>query len=155
MEVIGTITKAHEDDHGLWIHADLLGDAQSQDVRGKVLAGAVRGFSAGYSILNYTTEMVDEQHVVNLTELKIQEGTVTVRPANELAEITSAKTDEANLLTLQNNIKQLEARIQQLEAAKTTGGAGDNTTSAVGLTGEDLELVKVKNFLERMKLEHG
>jgi hypothetical protein len=47
--VIGTVTRAHEDAKGLWIHADLSSDSTAQEARTKVAEGHVKGLSIGYA----------------------------------------------------------------------------------------------------------
>jgi len=95
MQVVGTITQAREDDIGLWIHADLSSDATAQEARAKAAEGHVTGLSIGYAIIGKSESNVDGEIVMDLTELKLLEVTLTPFPANELAEVTSAKSQDA------------------------------------------------------------
>ena len=92
MEVIGTVTRAREDDRGLWIHAELCADRTAQDARAKAAGGHVRGLSIGYVPLSKSEILLDGEVVMELKEIKLLEVTLTPFPANELAEVTSAKT---------------------------------------------------------------
>lgn len=92
VETIGIITEAKEDDYGLWIHAELSSTSTAQDIRTKVLEGIVNGLSIGLSVLEYDETYTDEGYVIgNIKEARIDEVTVTVKPANEYALITAAK----------------------------------------------------------------
>ncbi|MCY3018189.1 MAG: phage major capsid protein [Planctomycetota bacterium] len=90
-EVIGTVTQAREDTHGLWIHAELSSISLAQETRTKILEGHITGLSVGYRGLDYRWETVDGVKVKVWTECELWEATVTSRPANKLAVITAAK----------------------------------------------------------------
>ena len=90
-EVIGTIKEAKEDEHGLWIRAELSSIESAQDVRTLVQEGHVKNMSIGYNIINAEPAVIDGAEVYELKELRLLEVTVTTHPANELAVITGAK----------------------------------------------------------------
>jgi HK97 family phage prohead protease len=97
MATVGAIVGLEEDDHGLKFKAHWLGDDQSQAVRSKVIelmkADIRVGASIGYRVINYGY-IKDEQTgktFVELRECALEEITVTLRPANAAASITSAK----------------------------------------------------------------
>jgi HK97 family phage major capsid protein/HK97 family phage prohead protease len=104
LEVIGTITQAREDDYGLWVHAELDGEDTAQEMRRRVLQKEVRFLSVGFISLVQDTRELTSDEMQNVlpqrqgkpalihTEAKLLEVTVTVRPVNESAVITSAKT---------------------------------------------------------------
>jgi len=92
LEVVGRVTRAVEDDVGLWIHADFGSDATSQAARGKVLEGLVTGLSIGYVPLAGREVVIEGRRVRELTEVKLLEVTLTAFPANDLAEVTAAKS---------------------------------------------------------------
>lgn len=102
-DVVGNITQAKEDDYGLWIHADLSAVQAAQELRVKIHEGSVWGLSVGYEVLRWQTNADESGKVesVDLLECKLVEGTVTVRPANERAVITAAKSiqDEISAFT--------------------------------------------------------
>lgn len=102
MEVVGIITHAEEHQKGLWVHADFLSDATSQAVREKAVKKAVRGLSVGYNVIRWAAAKdPDGRDIVDLLELRLIEGTVTVKPVNELAQIYKAKAlDEPSASTL-------------------------------------------------------
>jgi HK97 family phage prohead protease len=111
LEAIGTITQAREDARGLWIHADLYPTQLAQDVRGKVLRKEAKFLSAGFlptenfdvrPMTDAEAEGViiqkrydkagNRRPVLIHREVKLAEGTVTLRPVNPNAVITSAKS---------------------------------------------------------------
>jgi len=127
-EVIGTITEAREDAKGLWIHADLSKVSLAQDIRTKILEGHVRGLSVGYRVIQAASVVEEGKTVMELSELMLREGTVTVKPANEEAGITDAKSqDGGSIATVLNEITQ---RLDKLESktTETKDGAGKATT---------------------------
>jgi len=95
-EVIGTVTQAKEDNIGLWIHADFAGDDISQAQRCKCAEGHVKGLSIGYVTLRADDIYMDGKSVQELQELKLLEVTLTPFAANELAQVTSAKSDNGD-----------------------------------------------------------
>jgi HK97 family phage prohead protease len=135
LDSIGTITQAREDDYGLWIHADLDAGDVAQQVREQVLAGRVTGLSVGFQTLR--AELRDG--VVYQTECKLLEGTVTMRPANEKAQITGAKTnsgisglgarDSGTAVAVQSPIPNLQSPIKNT-LGQTNDGRPAGTASA-------------------------
>lgn len=91
-DCIGTVTQAREDDYGLWIHAELSSVKLAQETRQKILEKHVRGLSVGFYPQQWEHDEVDGVRIVRHTEAILAEGTVTVRPANELCGIESAKS---------------------------------------------------------------
>lgn len=91
LEVVGTVTEAKEDEHGLWIHAEFSGSATAQEVRRLVAEGHVSGLSIGYIPVDWGYAEVNETDIVELKELKLLEVTITALPANELAVVRAAK----------------------------------------------------------------
>ena len=112
-DVVGIITEAREDDHGLFIHAEFSSTPLAQEVRTLVAEGMVKGLSIGYQVIDY--EIVDpasgglqdssmpqpvesgssypsQEAYVILKELRLMEGTVTPFPMNEEATITKVKS---------------------------------------------------------------
>jgi HK97 family phage prohead protease len=94
LEVIGTVTGAREDEYGLWIHAELSSDPVAQEARAKVAEGHVSGLSIGYIPISQRETVMDGEVVLELREIKLMEVTLTPFPANELAEVTAAKSAE-------------------------------------------------------------
>lgn len=91
-DVIGVITDAREDEYGLWIHADFLPDDEAQKARSKIVKGAVWGLSVGLEIVRYGEVIENDKHIFEIYEAKLLEGTITVKPLNENAVITAAKS---------------------------------------------------------------
>lgn len=113
-DVIGIITAAKEDDYGLFIHADLFPDEDAQRVRGKIAAGMKPGLSVGYRVIQHSYVTEENQRIVDLIELALEEGTVTVRPCNELATVTASKT-EGNTDSTDLDDAGLDARLAKIE----------------------------------------
>lgn len=98
-ETVGTIAEAKEDEKGLFIRAYFAPDADSQVAREKVVSGHVRKFSVGYIPLKWRDAKVlredgTEMSVVEITEAKMLEVTLTSVPVNPESVITGAKSQE-------------------------------------------------------------
>ncbi len=91
MEVIGTIASAKEDTRGLWIHADFASTDHAQEARKLAVEGHVSGLSIGYNAMAAAPLTEDGKTIIELTELRLLEVTLTARPVNELALVTDAK----------------------------------------------------------------
>lgn len=98
-DCIGTVTEAREDDYGLWIHAELSSVQLAQETRRKILEKHVRGLSVGFYPVQWEHDEVDGVHIVRHKEVILAEGTVTVRPANELCGIENAKSLRSGMPT--------------------------------------------------------
>ncbi len=164
MEAVGTITKAKEDDYGLWIHADFFGDDETQKTRAKLTAaidsGLQIGLSAGLGVIRYEPVNEENEGITNtiyeLKECKLYEGTLTLRPANEQAGVTNAKS-ENNLQPIIERLDKIENQLKTF-TAKTTTPAGDISnpvetvnTGDADLTAIGLELAKNRIIIERNK----
>lgn len=124
-ECIGTIVEAREDDIGLWIRAEFASSDDAQSIRAKIVEGHIKGLSVGYMAIRF--EIVNEEQedgttiqTVNHTECKLVEVTVTVRPANELAGITAAKSLSSNSPVAQVIGKTVAGSSAEAPAATTT-----------------------------------
>lgn len=113
-ELIGTWTEAEEDDFGLRFKARFSSDQLAQDTRRKIAEGHVDTLSVGFGPIAYgwKTQCADcgelypegdsncpgcksdrgGTMVLEHTEAKLYEATVTAIPMNEEAEIIAAKT---------------------------------------------------------------
>jgi len=92
LECIGTITEMKEDDFGLWFHGELSSVQMAQDVRVKVQEGHLNRASVGYGPMHWDFIDIDGRTVLEHLECKVFEVTITVIPANELAELTAVKS---------------------------------------------------------------
>ncbi|MCX7805708.1 MAG: phage major capsid protein, partial [Planctomycetota bacterium] len=93
LAVVGTVREAREDDRGLWFRAEFAPDPDSQAIRQKVVSGHVRSCSVGFRVLR-TEQRADSagQYRLGFVECILEEVTLTVRPANEDAVVTAAKS---------------------------------------------------------------
>lgn len=133
--VIGTIVEAREDNFGLWIHAELASTSLAQDIRRSVLEGHLSGLSVSFQTIRKDTETTADGDIVNLRELKILEGTITPFPANELAQITGAKSQDGTvetpaLVMIAQRIDRLENQLTALSKSGTAPAATDTGTAA-------------------------
>jgi HK97 family phage prohead protease len=96
LDLIGTIVEAKEDDYGLFIRAEYSQIARAQEVRMLVNEKHVDGLSVGFYPVAWKFEEREAgaAPILRHTECALAEGTVTVRPANILAGITSSKNHE-------------------------------------------------------------
>lgn len=155
MEVIGQVTEAKEDDHGLRIKARLSKVATAQDVRTKILEGLVSGLSVGYRVIQYSISEEGGKSIYNLLELTFEEATVTVKPVNELAGITSSKAQEPDLA---DRLLKIEQQLG-LTPGKTTEGSPAPSEDAssqadldAGLLAMETEIALNTILIERIKL---
>jgi len=93
-EAIGIVTQAREDARGLWIHAEFSSVASAQDARKQCAEGIVKYFSIGGEEINGNDVVEKGVSVHELTEVKLDEVTITPFPANEQAEITVVKSTD-------------------------------------------------------------
>ena len=126
MAAVGAITELKEDEYGLWFKATWLGDELSQTVRDKCLeldkADISIGSSIGYKTINYgfTKDAANDRTYVELRELALKEITITLKPANDVALITSAK-DADDVTDLIPAIKPIaEAKTDELSTEQKT-----------------------------------
>jgi HK97 family phage prohead protease len=165
LDTVGVITEAKEDSYGLWIHANYLADDDSQAIRAKVQAasdgGLAMGLSVGYRTIRYDISNEDGTTIYNLRELELREGTLTVRPCNELAGVTQSKSDggedrsalEDKLAALTGVSKSTISRAIDQAQAGAAGKTADPTGPEIaGL--DDLEAAINANriYLEREKI---
>jgi HK97 family phage prohead protease len=96
-KVVGSFT-AKEDARGLFIDADFLPDPDSQNVRTKCRAlrerGVTLGLSIGYQVIKHAFETVSGATVRILKELKLNEGSLTLFPMNEMALVRGVKSSD-------------------------------------------------------------
>jgi HK97 family phage prohead protease len=93
LECIGTVTEAKEDDVGGWFKAALASTPDAQNIRQKVLEGHIGTCSIGFVPVQYGwTKEGDIENVLEHTEMKMLEVTLTVCPMNEMAVLTAAKS---------------------------------------------------------------
>jgi HK97 family phage prohead protease len=98
VECVGTVVEAKEDDYGLYVRGIFSSVPLAQETRTKILEGHVQGLSVGYRPIRYEFRPLDpndpnSKQILAHLECQLLEATITVRPMNELAGITSAKTE--------------------------------------------------------------
>lgn len=90
---IGKVTKAYEDDHGLYVEAEF--DAENdtaQYVRKLAKEGRLYQFSFAYEVLDWgETELADGTKANELRKLNLFEVSLVQIPANQRAEVTEVK----------------------------------------------------------------
>ena len=94
--IIGTVVKAEEDDHGLLVEAVFdMENPKAQTVHRAVLSKAITKLSFAFSVLDdHTITLEDYGEVRELTELEIYEVSLVVVPANPRAQVVAAKDAE-------------------------------------------------------------
>lgn len=106
--VIGLVDELKEDDKGLWIKGRFADTDRAQEARKLTMMGAVDSFSIGYRTSDYS---YSDAGVRILKAIQLYEVSLTAFPANELAAVESAKSENSEsaeiLATLINITKQL------------------------------------------------
>jgi HK97 family phage prohead protease len=84
-----------EDGYGLKVDGEFFDDEDSQKARRKVKRlyerGIKIGLSMGYKTLRWLSDMMDGQSVRRLQEVRLNEGSLTLWPMNELARVDAVK----------------------------------------------------------------
>jgi hypothetical protein len=98
-KVVGSFT-AKEDAKGLFINADFLSDPDSQNMRTKLRElrerGVKLGLSIGFQAIKFVWDKINGEPVRLLKELKLNEGSLTLFPMNELALVTGVKSNDGD-----------------------------------------------------------
>ena len=95
LEEVGILKGAHEDDIGLSVSGGFLTDELSELVRAKVKAGAPRGLSVGFRVIQ--SRMANG--IEYITEAKLVELTITNNASDKNARILDARTVEPDSLS--------------------------------------------------------
>ena len=126
LEAVGGTVELTENDYGLKFAAEFLDDEKSQAVRQKILALRKQdlkiGTSIGYRVIKYgfITDDASGKTYVELTELALGELTATLKPANESALVTGAKSTDDHQTILAPFAAIQEAKVEDLDdEAKT------------------------------------
>lgn len=160
-DVVGTIVEAREDEFGLWIKAEFANTTKAQQVRQLVVDGHLWGLSVGYVPVRYQEVKEDDRYIVEHLEMKLVEGTITVRPMNESAIITSAKSlrdmlPSPEALTVQSaaaSAKRLRDMLDQfLTTQQSTESPGASTAQPDGVAAKT-RLHEMELALELQALE--
>lgn len=144
--IMGLVTDAREDDHGLLIKAKWSTAASAQDVKTKVMEGSIWGLSIGYTVIRCEWklwELPGEWHgysVRMLLELRLNEVAVTAFPMDEGAVILATKSAPFAALPLAPESTPWDpmaaaARVQ----AWAHGERGKNAKQARAYLGVDLK----------------
>lgn len=131
---VGKWLEMHEDDHGLFVKGELTpGLAAADDLHAAMKHGTVDGMSVGFSMGKDDYEDNDQGgwNIKNIPELR--EISLTPRPANTSAKVTSLKSIE-NIASIREAEKTLRdagfskseatAFISRLTSLKTSGDPG-------------------------------
>lgn len=107
-EVIGTVTEMKEDDFGLWFHAPFGKTNLAQDVRQNVVDDHVSNASIGFMPVKWSfiNDEASGREIIEHTEMKALEVTLTAFPIQELAILTGAKS-----VTIVEYMKKIRERI--------------------------------------------
>lgn len=100
MKIIGTVTDAEEDEHGLLIHAVFdMGTEQSEAAHKAVLNRTLSKLSFAFDVLDEgTVELEDGRKANELRKLNIHEVSLVIVPANSHAEVIEAKSDAPDMV---------------------------------------------------------
>lgn len=115
---IGKVTKAYEDDHGLYVEAEF--DAENdtaQYVRKLAKEGRLYQFSFAYEVLDWgETELPDGTKANELRKLNLFEVSLVQIPANQRAEVTEVKDAKAEAKSGRRNSKADEDELRRIRS---------------------------------------
>lgn len=118
IETIGVISKAVEDDTGLWVEAELFDSQFAQETRDKIkIAPNLFGQSIGYKAITSKVlldEAGNETGFEELLEIMLMEVTVTARPAN--TETSAGAKTEGDISELEDLRAELSALRKTVDA---------------------------------------
>jgi len=89
--IIGVVTEAEEDDHGLKFKAKFSSTQRAQNIRTKIKEGILNALSFGFDVLKAAPDPKNEK-IRHLTELKLYEVSVVAWGMNPKAMIEAVKT---------------------------------------------------------------
>lgn len=107
MHNIGMVTEAHEDEKGLFVHAEFdAGNPTAQYARKLVQEGRLYQFSFAYAIKDAgTVTLEDGVDAYELRDLDLYEVSLVQIPANQNAVVTGIKSDTAEVKAGRRNSK--------------------------------------------------
>ena len=114
MDMVGLVIEAEEDDFGLFFKGVFDGDDLSQEIRQKVVDKRIKKVSVGFTMVNWEFMTIEGRTILVHTESKFLEVTLTLRPANPFAAITSAKSMEEVRDEMKDMMKLLHVEPEQL-----------------------------------------
>ena len=116
MHNIGKVTEAHEDEKGLFVHAEFDADNELAQYARKLTAeGRVYQFSFAYSIRDAgMTTLDDGVDAYELRDLDLYEVSLVQIPANQHAVVTSVKGDVAEVKAGRRNSKADEDELRRV-----------------------------------------
>jgi HK97 family phage prohead protease len=118
--LLGSVTRAAEDDIGLKFRAAFSSDPDSQVVRTKALEGHLSGVSIGYLPMpgGVAFKQGDDGEIVRvLSEVRLFEISLTPVPANPEAQLTSVKSiGEADMSQSTVGLDQLDDQMRKVAA---------------------------------------
>lgn len=106
MHNIGMVTEAHEDEKGLFIHAEFDADnPTAQYARKLVQEGRLYQFSFAYAIRDAGEIELDGHYAYELRDLDLYEVSLVQIPANQNAVVTGIKSDAPEVKAGRRNSK--------------------------------------------------
>ena len=116
-DIIGRIVSAKEDDHGLYIRAELLNDPSVKDIYERMRQGLVRKFSIGYRIPENGSEirLENNKSIRYLKQIDLAEVSIVIEPANPKADILYVKEAPKEDGTIKTNKKSRNEKLRNLK----------------------------------------
>jgi len=116
LDLLGTVTKMDEDEYGLWFHADFAPIPKAQEMRTLVTNGDIQACSVGFGAGKYGFIQMETDEVLEWLECKIYEVTLTVHPANDLAMLVSAKSQDDFTLADMSCLKRVQTVLTSFDS---------------------------------------
>ena len=135
--VIGSVTSAEEDAHGLRVRARFSAIAKAQDIRARMIEGHLRGMSFTYQAIRSRAGTLAGKAVRFLDEVRLFEATVTPFPMHPMA-LASAKSGgygdvHTDLDALQRDLEQWAAAAQATATLDAIVANPDAAAAALGV----------------------
>lgn len=136
MHNIGMVTEAHEDEKGLFIHAEFDADnPTAQYARKLVQEGRLYQFSFAYAIRDAGEVQLDGHYAYELRDLDLYEVSLVQIPANQNAVVTGIKSDDpaTSVGTLYVDLKPRIAGLTDEQRAEFTKAIAEVTHNGLEL----------------------
>ena len=118
MHNIGKVTEAHEDEKGLFIHAEFDADNPTAQYARKLVAeGRLYQFSFAYAIRDAGEVQLDGHYAYELRDLDLYEVSLVQIPANQNAVVTGVKSGRRNSKADADELRNIRALAAQITQA--------------------------------------
>lgn len=129
--IVGKLTDAREDDHGLFTTFELLDGPDGEEVMRRIKAGLLTGLSIGFHLIQHRTPTAQEKKAGVrrvLQEIELSEISLVVAPANDLARLVADRRSRDPLWAPTPEDMEVEDRLALIKQRRTSMEVGSLLT---------------------------